>query len=327
MPPKIILYEAVPKDLLERLEQHTDVTVVETFEGLSEKALHTLLSGAEGLIGVGETIGPKILDRAPHLKVVSTISVGYDYFDVADLTRRGIMLMHTPNVLTDTTADMIFMLMLCAARRAVEMDEMVRQGRWTEAVGPASFGYDVHGKTLGILGMGRIGYAVAKRGFGGFDMKILYYGRSENEQAAKDFKAVLTPLDQLLAEADFICVTLPLSEKTRKLIGPRELALMKPSAFLINGGRGPIIDEAALIEALQKGVIRGAGLDVYEHEPLSPRSPLIDLANVVLLPHIGSATHETRYAMARCAVDNILAALHSQSLVNCVNPEALKNLV
>ena len=139
MLPKIILYEPVPKDLLERLEQHTDVTVVETFEGLSEKALHTLLSGAEGLIGVGETIGPKILDRAPRLKVVSTISVGYDYFDVADLTRRGIMLMHTPDVLTDTTADMIFMLMLCAARRAVEMDEMVRQGRWTETVGRGEF--------------------------------------------------------------------------------------------------------------------------------------------------------------------------------------------
>ena len=158
-------------------------------------------------------------------------------------------------------------------------------------------------------------------------MNVLYYSRSVNEQAEKDFKAVLTPLDQLLAESDFVCVTLPLSEKTRKLIGPRELALMKPSAFLINGGRGPIIDEAALVEALQNGVIRGAGLDVYEHEPLSPRSPLLDLANVVLLPHIGSATHETRYAMARCAVDNILAALQSQSLVNCVNPDALRNVV
>ncbi|MEE4166479.1 MAG: D-glycerate dehydrogenase, partial [Desulfocapsaceae bacterium] len=306
------------------LEQHADVTVVETFEGLSDKALHTLLSGAEGLIGVGQTIGPKILDRAPDLRVVSTISVGYDYFDVADLTRRGIMLMHTPNVLTDTTADMIFMLMLCVARRAVEMDKMVRQGRWTESVGSPCFGSDVHGKKLGILGMGRIGYGVAKRGFGGFNMEILYYGRSVSEQAEKDFRATRTPLDQLLAESDFVCVTLPLSEKTRKLIGPRELALMKPGAFLINGGRGPIIDETALIEALQNGTIRGAGLDVYEHEPLSPQSPLLDLDNVVLLPHIGSATHETRYAMARCAVDNLLAALESQSRVNCVNPEALQ---
>ncbi len=139
MQPKIILYEDVPEDLLARLEQQTDLTVLETFEGVSDKALHNLLSSAEGLIGVGETIGPKILDRAPKLKVVSTISVGYDYFDVADLTRRGIMLMHTPNVLTDTTADMIFMLMLCAARRAVEMDEMVRQGRWTDAVGAGQF--------------------------------------------------------------------------------------------------------------------------------------------------------------------------------------------
>ena len=326
MPPKVILYEEVPEDLLGRLEQQTDLTVLETFEGVSDKALHTLLSSAEGLIGVGEAIGPKILDRAPKLRVVSTISVGYDYFDVADLTKRGIMLMHTPDVLTDTTADLIFMLMLCAARRAPEMNEMVRQGRWTEDVGPDSFGSDVHGKKLGILGMGRIGYAVAKRAYGGFSMEILYYGRSVNEEAEKDFEADRMPLDQLLAESDFVCVTLPLSEQTRKLIGPAELALMKPSAFLINGGRGPIIDEAALIEALQNGIIRGAGLDVYEHEPLSPDSPLVDLANVVILPHIGSATHETRYAMARCAVDNLLAALQSGSLVNCVNPAALQHV-
>jgi len=203
---------------------------------------------------------------------------------------------------------------------------MVSQGRWTEAVGPDCFGWDVHGKKLGILGMGRIGYAVAKRAFGGFDMEILYYGRSVNKEAENDFEAIRTPLDQLLAESDFVCVTLPLSEQTRKLIGSRELALMKPSSFLINGGRGPIIDETALIEALQNGVIRGAGLDVYEHEPLSSHSPLMDLANVVTLPHIGSATHETRYAMARCAVDNLLAALQSQSLVNCVNPDALQHV-
>lgn len=326
MVPKIVLYDDVPEDLLTRLEQQTDVTILETFEGVSDKALHNVLSSAEGLIGVGEKIDSKILDQAPKLRVVSTISVGYDYFDVADLTRRGIMLMHTPDVLTDTTADMIFMLMLCAARRTIEMNEMVIQGRWTEAVSADCFGWDVHGKKLGILGMGRIGYAVAKRAYGGFDMEILYYGRSVNQEAENDFEAIRTPLDQLLAESDFVCVTLPLSEQTRKLIGPRELALMKPSAFLINGGRGPIIDETALIEALQNGVIRGAGLDVYEHEPLSSHSPLVDLVNVITLPHIGSATHETRYAMARCAVDNLLAALQRQSLVNCVNPDALQHV-
>ncbi len=206
------------------------------------------------------------------------------------------------------------------------MHENVRQGRWREAVGAEWFGSDVHGKKLGILGMGRIGQAVAKRGYAGFDMEILYYGRSVNEQAEKDFQAKRLPLDQLLAEADFVCVTLPLSDKTKKLIGGRELGLMKPEAFLINGGRGPIIDEAALIEALQNGVIRGAGLDVYEKEPVPVDSPLLSLPNVVTLPHIGSATHETRYAMAKCAVDNLLAALENQSLVNCVNPEALQHV-
>jgi gluconate 2-dehydrogenase len=326
MPLKIILYEDLPADLLARLEESSDMTVLETFEGVSDKVLHTLLSSTEGLIGVGEKIDPKLLDRAPNLRVISTISVGYDYFDVADLTRRGIMLMHTPNVLTDTTADMIFMLMLCTARRTIEMNEMVRQGGWSEAVGPECFGSDVHGKKIGILGMGRIGYAVAQRAYGGFNMDVLYYGRSANEQAEKVFGATRASLDQLLTEADFVCVTLPLSENTRKLIGAREFGLMKPEAFLINGGRGPIVDEDALIEALQNGVIRGAGLDVYEHEPLSADSPLLGLANVVTLPHIGSATHETRYAMSRCAVDNVLAALESQSLVNCVNPEALQHV-
>ncbi len=325
MLPKIILYDEIPADLLERLEQHTDVTVIDTFKGIPDTELHALLSATEGMIGVGETIGPKILDLAPRLRVLSTISVGYDYFDVPELTGRGIQLMHTPNVLTDTTADMIFMLMLCAARRATEVHENVRQGKWREAVGAEWFGSDVHGKKLGILGMGRIGLAVAKRGYGGFNMEILYYGRSVNEQAEKDFQAKRLPLDQLLAEADFVCVTLPLTDSTKKLISSRELGLMKPTAFLINGGRGPIIDEAALIEALQKRVISGAGLDVYEKEPVPADSPLLSLPNVVTLPHIGSATHETRYAMAKCAVDNLLAALASQSLVNCVNPEALQH--
>ena len=326
MLPKIILYEDLPTDLYAHLEQRSDLSLLDSFASVPRSDLHSMLSSAVGLIGVGEKVDQEMLDQAPGLKVISTVSVGYDYFDVADLTRRGIMLMHTPNVLTDTTADMIFMLILCAARRAIEVNEMVRQGKWLETIGLDWYGSDVHGKKLGILGMGRIGYAVAKRAYGGFNMEILYYGRSVNEQAESEFKAQRLSLDQLLAESDFVCVTLPLSGKTRKLIGRRELALMKPGAFLINGGRGPIIDEAALIEALQKGVIRGAGLDVYEQEPLPLDSPLLSIANVVTLPHIGSATMETRYAMARCAVDNLFAALESRSLVNCVNPEALQHV-
>jgi len=323
MLPKIILYDNLPPDLHAYLEQRTELTRIESFESVSPSDLESLLSDAEGLIGVGETIGPEILDLAPKLKVTSTISVGYDYFDVPALTQRGIMLMHTPDVLTDTTAEMVFMLILCAARRATEVSEMVRQGQWVENTGSEYFGSDVHGKKLGILGMGRIGYAVAKRAYAGFNMEILYYGRSVKEQAEKDFKAKRCPLGQILAESDFVCVILPMSDQTKKLIGSRELSLMKPGAFLINGGRGPVVDEAALIEALQNGTIRGAGLDVYEQEPLPLDSPLLSMPNVVTLPHIGSATHETRYAMAKRAVDNLLAALTSRSSVNCVNSEVI----
>ena len=323
MLPKTILYTNLPADLHALLEQHTDLTQIESLETTPRSDLQSLLADAEGLIGVGETVGQEILDLAPKLKVASTISVGYDYFDVHALTKRSIMLMHTPNVLTETTADMVFTLILCAARRATEVSEMVRQGRWVENLGSEHFGSDVYGKKLGILGMGRIGNAVAKRAHAGFDMEILYYGRSVKEHAEKDFEAKRCSLDQILAESDFVCVILPLSDQTKKLIGARELSLMKPGAFLINGGRGPVVDEAALIQALQNGTIQGAGLDVYEQEPLPLDSPLLSLPNVVTLPHIGSATHETRYAMAKRAVENLIGALTSRSVVNCVNPEVI----
>lgn len=326
MAPAVVLYETIPPDLLALLEQNSDLSFVESLQSLSQTDLQSLLANAEGMIGVKHKIGPEILDLAPKLKVISTISVGYDKFDVADLTKRNIMLMHTPDVLTETTADTIFMLILCTARRAAELNDIVRQGQWHGDIGAEYFGTDVHGKKLGILGMGRIGSAVAKRAYAGFNMEILYYSRSVNERAEKDFMAQRFSLNHVLAESDVVCVTLPLSEQTSKLIGPKELALMKPSAFLINGGRGPIIDQRALIEALQKGIIKGAGLDVYEQEPLSKDSPLVDMANVITLPHVGSATHETRYAMAECAVKNLLAALTDRTSVNCVNPDVIDSV-
>jgi gluconate 2-dehydrogenase len=232
------------------------------------------------------------------------------------------MLMHTPDVLTETTADMIFTLILCAARRAAELHLMVKNGEWTSVVGPEHFGSDVYGKKLGILGLGRIGSAVARRAHHGFNMEILYHNRKINEEADASFNARFCSLDELLSESDFVCLVLPLSDQTRKIIGPAEFDKMKPEAFLINGGRGPVVDEQALVEALQSGKIRGAGLDVYEREPLPADSPLLNLPNVVTLPHIGSATHETRYAMAKCALDNLLGALQHRSIDNCVNPEA-----
>lgn len=322
MPFKVIQYNDLPEDLELRLQEKCDVVRVDSLDPMQGGEFRSSLAEAEGLIGVGQEVGLELLDIAPKLRVASTISVGYDHFDVAGMTERRVMLMHTPDVLTETTADMIFTLILCTARRAAELHNMVRSGKWTCSLEPEYFGSDVHGKTLGILGLGRIGAAVARRAFHGFNMKILYYNRRVNKEAETLFNARLCSLDEILAESDFICLVLPLSDQTRKLIGPAEFEKMKPGSFLINGGRGPVVDEQALIEALRQGKIRGAGLDVYEQEPLSVDSPLHQLPNVVTLPHIGSATHETRYAMAECAVENLLAALEHQSTRNCVNPEA-----
>lgn len=319
---KVIQYEDLPEDLEKRLKEKCEVTRVKSLDLSQGEPFVSALGGAHGLIGVSREVGAELLDQAPNLRVASTISVGYDHFDVPELTSRKVMLMHTPDVLTETTADMVFTLLLCAARRAAELHQLVKEGHWQAAVGPEHFGTDVYGKTLGIVGLGRIGSAVARRGYHGFNMKILYHNRSVNKQAEAEFAARLCSLDELLGQSDFVCLMLPLSEHTRKLIGREELSKMKTDGFLINGGRGPVVDEQALIEALENGTIRGAGLDVYEQEPLPMDSPMLALPNVVTLPHIGSATHETRYAMAALAVDNLLAALENQSTRNCVNPEA-----
>ena len=325
MLPSVILYKNIPPDLQDYLSGKSELTVLNSLADIFSAKILPLLPHVEAMIGVGETIDSAILDKMPNLRVISTISVGYDNFNVTELTQRGIFLMHTPEVLTETTADMIFLLILGVARRITELLELVRSRKWDTRIRPTYFGSNVHGKKLGILGMGRIGYAVAKRGFAGFDMEILYYNRSANERADADFQALQCSLEQVLKESDFVCVTLPLSADTWKLIGPSQLALMKPEAFLINGGRGAIVDEVALVEALKNGTIRGAGLDVYEHEPLPLDSPLLHLKNVVTLPHIGSATHETRHAMAQCAIENLLEALSGLPSDNYVNPAAINS--
>ncbi|MEQ4733282.1 MULTISPECIES: NAD(P)-dependent oxidoreductase [Providencia] len=323
MKQNIILYKSIPTDQLERLQQHFNVTV---FDSVTPNlaSFKQALSRADGIIGASYPITADDIANAPNLKAASTISVGVDQFDIDAMNARKIALMHTPNVLTETTADTIFTLVLCSARRIIEMAEMVKNGQWTQSIGEDAYGSNVNGKTIGILGMGRIGYAVAKRAYLGFGMPVLYYNNHIHPDAETQLKARRCDLDTLLAESDFVCVVLPLSASTEKLIGKNELAKMKPSAFLINGSRGRIVDEAALIDALESGTIRGAGLDVFEVEPLPSNSKLLTLPNVVALPHIGSATHETRYAMVECAVDNLIAALKGDLSQNCVNPEIAK---
>ena len=210
------------------------------------------------------------------------------------------------------------------ARRTLEMAEMVKAGKWTRSIGNDSYGVDVHHKTIGILGMGRIGAALARRAHAGFGMNVLYWNDRPNTQVEEEFNARRCELDELLTQSDFVCITLPYSEQTHKLINAERLAKMKSSAILINGARGKIVDQAALIEALKNGTIRAAGLDVFEVEPLPADSELLLLPNVVALPHIGSATEETRYNMAACAVDNLITALTGEVTENSVNAHLLK---
>lgn len=324
MKPAVVLYKSLPDDLRKRLDDHFDVTEIKglTPETLAQHA--DALRNAEGLIGSGGKVDAEFLQQAPKLRAASTISVGYDNFDVDALNQRGVVLMHTPTVLTETVADTMMALLLASARRVTDLAERVKAGEWQGSIGADWFGIDVHHKKLGILGMGRIGLALAQRAHFGFSMPILYNARKHHPEAETRFNAQYCDLNTLLKESDFVCISLPLTAETHHLIGREQFAIMKSSAILINAGRGPVVDEEALIAALKNGDIHAAGLDVFEQEPLDVNSPLLKLPNVVALPHIGSATHETRYGMARDAVDNLIAALTGQVEKNCVNPQVLK---
>ncbi|MBI6924266.1 D-glycerate dehydrogenase [Pseudomonas putida] len=319
MKKRIVLYKALSPDLLARLQAAAEVTTVDLARPDGMARLRDALPGAHGLLGASVRLDASLLDLAPELEVISSVSVGVDNYDIADLERRGIVLTNTPDVLTETTADTGFALILATARRVVELANWVRDGHWRSSLGPAQFGSDVHGKTLGIVGMGRIGEALARRAAAGFGMQVIYHSQRPKPDVEARYGARRFALDELLAQADFVCLTVPLSAATEGLIGRGELALMKPEAILINISRGRVVDEQALIDALETRRIRGAGLDVFVQEPLAADSPLLRLDNVVATPHIGSATEETRQAMARCAVDNLLAALAGGRPANAVN--------
>ena len=318
---KIIAYKPLPDDVLAYLRKRVELVQV---DGAQHDAFVAALKDADGAIGASVKITPAMLEGATKLKALSTISVGFDAFDVADLTQRGIVLAHTPDVLTESTADTVFSLILATARRVVELADWVKAGQWQTGVGPAQYGVEVQGKTLGIVGLGRIGGAVARRAALGFNMPVLYTNRNPNPQAEQAYGARRVELAELLASSDFVCLQVPLTPETHHLIGAAELRAMKKSAILINASRGATVDEAALIEALQAGTIHGAGLDVFETEPLAADSPLLSLPNVVALPHIGSATHETRHAMALNAAENLVAALDGTLTRNVVNRDVLR---
>ncbi|WP_043531551.1 2-hydroxyacid dehydrogenase [Litchfieldella xinjiangensis] len=325
MKKRIVAFRRLKQEQLDQLTEDFHVDYFEKLDSADDPAFREALAEAHGLVGASLKITPQLLDEAPHLEAIASISVGYDNYPVDELTRRGILLCNTPDVLTETTADTGFLLIIATARRAVELAEFVKRGDWQESIGEAQFGTDVHGKTLGMIGFGRIGAAIARRGALGFGMKILYSNASPKPQLEQELGATRREMDELLAESDFVCVTVPLSAETEHLIGKREFALMKPSAIFVNIARGKVVDEPALVAALESGEIRAAGLDVFEQEPLSLESPLPHMANVVALPHIGSATHETRDAMAQRAVDNIALALKGERPISLVNEAAYQS--
>ena len=288
-------------------------------EVLLEKA-----SQVQGLLcTLSDRIDEELLARCPGLKVVSNYAVGYDNIDVEAATRRGVLVTNTPDVLTNATADIAFTLILASARRVVEANEFLRSGDWVTWHPDLLLGQAVSEAVLGIVGMGKIGRAVAKRA-AGFSMKILFFNRSPRPDMEKELGARQVPLDELLRESDFVSLHCPLSAETKGLIGERELRMMKKSAILINTSRGPVVDQKALYRACSEQWIWGAGLDVFEKEPVPLDEPLLSLKNVTTIPHLGSATIRAREGMARKAAENLLAALEGRKPADLVNPEAWK---
>ncbi|WP_041060747.1 2-hydroxyacid dehydrogenase [Jeotgalibacillus campisalis] len=257
---------------------------------------------------LSDQVDEELFEQAPELEIVANLAVGYDNIDVKSAAERGIIISNTPDVLTDTTADLAFSLLLATARRIVESADYIKQGNWQSWSPYLLAGSDVHHKTIGIIGMGEIGEAVAKRARG-FDMNILYHNRSRNQEAEDKLHASYRTLDELVAESDFIVCLTPLTEETRGMIGTAEFSRMKNSAYLINAGRGPVVDEEALIQALQDGEIAGAGLDVFEKEPIDVSHPLLSMKNVTAVPHIGSSSVETRRTMMELCATNIARVL------------------
>jgi len=321
---KVFVTRRIPQVGLDLLQKECKVKVNPHERVLTRQELIDGVKEADGLLCLlTDTIDKEVMDANPKLKIISNYAVGYNNIDVEEATRRGIMVTNTPGVLTDTTADLTWAILICVARRIVEADRFTRQGKFKQWSPMLFLGSDVHHSTLGIVGFGRIGRAVARRARG-FEMKVLYTDvRRAPEKVEKELEAKFVFLDELLSSSDFVSLHAPLLSTTYHLIGEKELKRMKKTAFLINAARGPLVDEKALVRALKEGWIAGAALDVYENEPeLTPG--LAELDNVVLVPHIGSASTATREKMATMTATNLLAGLKGEVPPNLVNREVLK---
>ncbi|MDH6168073.1 gluconate 2-dehydrogenase [Variovorax boronicumulans] len=319
--PKILVARAIFPETIERLSQHFEVESNQSDESWSKEQLIARLKGKQGAFTTGsERIDAAVLDANPDLKICANMAVGYNNFDVDAMAAHGVLGTNAPDVLTETTADFGFALLMATARRITESEHFLRAGKWEKWSYDMFAGSDIHGATLGIIGMGRIGQGIAKRGAHGFGMKVIYHNRSRLDAALEtDCKASYVSKEELLKTADHVVLVVPYSPASHHTIGAAEIALMKPTATLVNIARGGIVDDAALAVALREKRIAAAGLDVFEGEP-KVHPDLLTVPNVVLTPHIASATVPTRRAMADLAADNLIAYFSGKGPLTPVTP-------
>jgi lactate dehydrogenase-like 2-hydroxyacid dehydrogenase len=324
--PSVLITKRIYPEAVEVARQHCEVDYEATDDGLNPERLRERIRGKQAVVSqLTDKFTAEVIGNLEGLRIIANVAVGFDNVDVPAATKAGILVSNTPDVLTETTADLAFALLAATARRLVEADRFLHAGKWRKWAIDLLVGQDIHHRTLGIVGMGRIGQAVARRGRG-FSMKILYHDAVRAPQEVEaELAAQFVPLEGLLRQSDFLSLHVPLLDATRKLIGAQQLRLMKPSAILVNTSRGPVVDEAALAQALRDGVIAGAGLDVFEREP-QVHPGLLDLPQAVLAPHIGSASVDTRRKMSMIAVDNAVAALQGRRPPNLVNAQLWEHL-
>ena len=317
---KVLVTKWIFPEAIAVLEQHADVDYEATHEGLTSPALIARAHGKQAIVSqITDPLRRDVLAQLTGVGLIANVAVGYDNIDLDAATEHGILVTNTPGVMTDTTADLAFALMLAAARRIPEGHEFIHAGRWKHWTIALMIGRDVHHRTLGILGLGRIGQAVARRA-AGFSMRILYHNRARvSPELERELKAEFVAKERLLRESDFVSLHVPLTAETRHAIGETELRMMKPEAVFVNTTRGPVVDEAALVRALKEHWITAAGLDVFEHEP-QVHPGLLECPNAVLVPHIGSGSVETRTRMSVMAAENVVAALTGQRPPNLLNP-------
>ena len=320
--PRVFVTRRIMQEALDLIDRHADMEVWPDEEPPSPQVLRERVAGVEGMLtNIMDRVDAPLLKGAPDLKVVSQLAVGLDNVDVAEATRRRIPVGYTPGVLAKATADVGFGLLMSAARRIGESERWVRDGQWTLAFHPLRWlGVDIHERTLGIIGLGQIGLEMARRGRG-FDMRIIYHSRTRRPDLEGEYGLEYVDLPTLLAESDFVSLHVPLTPETRHYIGEAELRQMKHTAVLVNVARGPVVDSRALYTALKEGWIYAAGLDVTDPEPIPADDPLLTLDNVVISPHVGSASLASRGAMCMLAAHNLVAGLEGKPLVRCANPE------